>query len=320
MTSVRQQSIVAIARKGNFERKRFTMTTSLQQITDTFGNWVANGNPPSGGMVYSASTDFSRLPGYAQYGVTPVTVSAPDFAYGAVQMPATTSITSAATTFNNDTEAVQGYSISLSETTTQAFQWSTTQALSVNVTVSAKVTIPAVAEVGGSVSTDMSFSTTNGATSSTSKIWTITDELSVPPNSTLSTNEVVTCQSYNAPWTATCLLTGWVAVWYNNRWAAKPNAGDHMLWFYLIENVLAAVQQEALIDTTGYTVVGNGVIATASGTFTGGHGINSALTTIQTPYPPTASAKPLISSLPISSDGRFVIVGADPATPLNAKA
>jgi len=309
----------SVARKGNYTKKeRIEMTTSLQQITDAFGNWVANSNPPSGGMVFSASTDYSRISDYAQYQVT---VGPADITYGAVQLPTPTSITSASTIFNNGSDVAQSQSISLSETSTQTFQWSTTETRSVGVTVSANLTIPGIAQIGTSVSTNMTFSTSKEATISKSQTWNLTDVLTIPAHSTVSAKEVVVCQSYNAPWTATCLLSGMVAVWYRNRWEAVPGYGDHFLWFCPIEQMLTAVQQESLIDTTGYTVVGGGVLATtASGTFTGGQGIASQLVLTQTTLPAAANARPLISSYPIGSDGRIAIVGADPTIPLEATA
>jgi hypothetical protein len=294
------------------------MSNSLQQITDAYGQWIATSNPPSGGLLFSASTDYSRISDYSQYQVS---VGPPTIAYGVGNLPVATSITSAATSFNNGSDVAQSQSVTLSETTTQDFNWSTTQALSVDVTVSASMNIPGIAQFGGSVSTDMTFSTTDGGSTSKSQNWTLGETLTVPAHSTVAANLVVTCQSYDLPWTATCLLTGSVALWFNNRWEMIPGSGQHFLWFVPIQSMLAVVQQVgSIIDTTGYTVAPGGIFAAASGTFTGAQGIASQIVVTQTTHPGTANAKPLTSSFPLDADGRIAVRGADPATPLKAVA
>jgi len=293
------------------------MSNSLQQITDAYGQWIARSNPPSGGLLFSASTDYSRISNYSQYQVS---VGPPTIAYGIGNLPATTSITSAATSFNNGSDVAQSQSVTLSETTTQDFNWSTTQALSVDVTVSASMSIPGIAQFGGSVSTDMTFSNTTGGSTSKTQNWTLGETLTVPAHSTVAANLVVTCQSYNLPWTATCLLTGSVALWFNNRWELIPGGGQHFLWFVPIQSMLAAVQQVDVIDTTGYNVTAGGIFAAASGTFTGAQGIASQIKVTQTTNPGTADAKPLTASLPLDADGRIAVRGVNPAMPLKATA
>ena len=285
---------------------------TLQQITDAYGRWVAAGNPPSGGMEFSASTDYARIPEYAA--TYQVKVSDPEIRYLPTQLPPPTAISSVATVIRNDSAAEQKQTFTHSETVTQSFSWSTTETLQVGASITVKAGIPKVAEVEGTVSTELSLSTTQGATKTAEKTFGVQLELTVPPYTTLSAQQIVMRQTYDIPWTAEVILTRYVAVWFRNRWAMGGDPNDqHFLWFIPIAEVFRACREVNLVDLTGYENLGWGVKAIASGKFSGAQGVSSHVNVDEHPTVAEQGAAPVTCAIPIGPDGGPAIIGVDPA-------
>jgi hypothetical protein len=287
------------------------MLLTLQQITDAYGNWVARSNPDSGGMEFSASTKYDRIPDYRER--YQVEVSKPEIRYQQTLLPPPTAISSVATVIRNDSAAEQKQTFTHSEAVTREFNWSTTETVEVGIDVTVTAGIPKVAEVEGSFSTKFSLATTNGASETTEKTFGVHLELTVPPYTTLSAQQIVMRQTYDIPWTAEVILTRYVAVWFKNRWAMHGDPNDqHFLWFIPIAEVFRACAEVNLVDLTGYENLGWGVKAIASGKFTGAQGVSSHVNVDEHPTVAEQDAAPVTRTIPIGLDGGPAIVGVDP--------
>lgn len=65
-----------------------------------------------------------------------------------------------------------------------------------------------------------------------------------------------------------------MAIWFNDKVALNNNGDYHWLWFIPIQSVFNDCIRNNIIDTRGYIVQGNGVIAQASGSFHSSMGLN----------------------------------------------
>lgn len=286
------------------------MANSLQQITDAWGNWMAAKLPFSGGMRFTESTNYgnqSDLDNYHQYQTNATVQSMTYDPAGPPPIPGSES--SITTSYNNDSTVPQSYTYDQSLETQQTFTWSITEALSVGIEISATEGVPSVAQVGQKVTTNISFSSTQGASFNKTEKWAVSMPIVAPPESHIDALMVVTTAQYDIQWTAVCLLDGSVAIWFNNKVALNP--GDyHWLWFIPIEQVFSDCQQYNIIDTTGYQVVAGGVLATSTGTFTGGQGVGVAIQVKQTPISsgsdPAGQAVTL--TIPIKEDGTSALI------------
>lgn len=266
------------------------MAKSLQEITDTWANWM-NGRYSGGGIRFTASTRYSNnseLDAYHQYQTNPsdqtITFdpNAPD--------PTPGQAFSQATNYENDTSLQQTVTYTQSMQTSKSFTWSVTELLSIGLEVSITAGTPAVAQIGAKVTTNLTLSSTQGASESEQQTWTVANPYNVAPHTSLQATLVVTTQQYNVNWGATVTLRGCVAIWFNNKIELWPGSGYHWLWFIPVQSVIADCQANNLIDTTGYTVIGDGIFAKSSGVFTGGQGLSTSVKVKESPLHPEAAS------------------------------
>ena len=238
------------------------MAKKLQEITDAWGSWM-NNKYSGGGIRFTESTDYgkhSELNQYHQYETEAIFQS---IIYDNGPAPINGSVSSIETDYRNNTSSEQHYTYKESMTTEQSFTWSKTETLSVGVEISATVGVPKVAEINEKVTTYLSFSSTQEKTEKKARTWSIETPMTVKPYTHLSAKLVITTQEYDIKWTATCLLKGYVAIWFNNKVALNSNDPNnkHWLWFYPIDDVFDECAMYNIIDTTGYQIVWGGVLA-----------------------------------------------------------
>lgn len=251
------------------------MPYSLQQITDAWGQWMLKQYPKGGGIKYTASTNYSAQSSLGAYHQYQVSAAVGTLTYGTPQNPVLTTATSVTSTITNGGTAPLSQTYAQDMTTQQQFTWSVTQAVSVGIEVSVSGGLPGIADIGTKITTTYSMSQTKGTTLTNTQHWSVSSTVTVPP----ATNEIfwlsVTSSTYNVPWTATTMLSGYVAIWFNNK--VNLNNSDHWLWFVPLTRVFNDCIANHIIDTTGYQFTNQGVLAQASGTFTGAQGISSRL-------------------------------------------
>lgn len=248
---------------------------SLQQITDAWGKWYSQQHGTT--CRFTASTDYSSqsfLDDYHQYQVSTTTQS---IVYDGDSIPTDGSNVAFETIYNNNTQVSNQQSLIETETSTQSFEWSITEALAIGVEISATEGVPAVASSSQKVTVNLSLSSTQKSTVTNTQSWSVNTILTIPPQSSIKADIVIGTQSYNINFTVSVMLNGYVAIWNNDK------VNGHWLWFIPITQVFSDCIANNIIDTSGYDIVGGGVSTTASGVFTGSQGINVVVNTIQYP-------------------------------------
>lgn len=256
---------------------------ALQQITDAWGNWFSSKNGTS--CRFTASTNYgsqSFLDNDHQYQVNTVVQN---IAYDGNSPPVNGSNVAYEIWYDNGTTLQQSNTFQEAQTSTQSFTWSITEALSVGVEISATEGVPAVASSSQKITVTLSLSSTQGATSTNSQAWQVNSPIQVPPNSSVKADMVISTQSYDVNFTASVLLQGYVAIWNNDK------VNGHWLWFYPIESVFQDCLNNNIIDTTGYSVVGGGVMTQSTGVFSGSQGVSVGVTATQYPLRGPSSAR-----------------------------
>ncbi|MGE8553422.1 MAG: ETX/MTX2 family pore-forming toxin [Chryseobacterium jejuense] len=248
---------------------------SLQQITDAWGKWYSQQHGTT--CRFTASTDYSSqsfLDDYHQYQVSTTTQS---IVYDGDSIPTNGSNVAFETIYNNNTQVSNQQSLIETETSTQSFEWSITEALAIGVEISATEGVPAVASSTQKVTVNLSLSSTQKSTVTNTQSWSVNTMLTIPPQSSIKADIVIGTQSYNINFTVSVMLNGYVAIWNNDK------VNGHWLWFIPITQVFSDCIANNIIDTSGYDIVGGGVSTTASGVFTGSQGVNVVVNTIQYP-------------------------------------
>ncbi|WP_336687213.1 ETX/MTX2 family pore-forming toxin [Chryseobacterium bernardetii] len=248
---------------------------SLQQITDAWGKWYSQQHGTT--CRFTASTDYSSqsfLNDYHQYQVSTTTQS---IVYDGNSLPTNGSNVAFETIYNNNTQVSNQQSLIETETSTQTFEWSITEALSIGVEISATEGVPAVASSTQKVTVNLSLSSTQKSTVTNTQSWSVNTTLTIPPQSSVKADIVIGTQSYNINFTVSVMLNGYVAIWNNDK------VNGHWLWFIPITEVFSDCIANNIIDTSGYDIVGGGVSTTAKGVFTGSQGVNVVVNTIQYP-------------------------------------
>lgn len=248
---------------------------SLQQITDAWGAWYSKQHGTT--CRFTASTDYgsqSFLDDYHQYQVS---ATAQSIVYDGSSLPTNGSNIAFETIYNNNTQVSNQQSLVETETSTQSFTWSITEALSIGVEISATEGVPAVASSTQKVTVTLSLSSTQSETVTNTQSWSVNTTLTIPPESSVKADIVIGTQSYNINFTVSVMLNGYVAIWNNDK------VNGHWLWFIPITQVFSDCIANNIIDISGYEIVGEGVSTTAKGVFTGSQGVNVVVNTIQYP-------------------------------------
>lgn len=263
---------------------------SLQQITDAWGNWFSKKNGTS--CRFTASTNYgsqSFLNDYHQYQTSAIVQN---IVYDGNSPPVGGSTVAYELWYDNGTSVQQQNIFQETNTSTQAFTWSITEALSIGVEVSATEGVPAVASSSQKVTVTLSLSSTQSKTTTNTQTWQVNTPINVPANSSVKADMVISSQSYDIKFTESVLLQGSVAIWNNDK------VNGHWLWFYPIASVFQDCISNNIIDTSGYSIVAGGVMTQAKGVFTGSQGISVGVTANQYPLRGGPSAKAALLGSP----------------------
>lgn len=183
-------------------------------------------------------------------------------------------ISSAVSSFVNNTPIEQDQDFSFELSTSQSFKWSTTNTTSTQTDISVKAGIPDIAEVTEKMSVTIGVSTSNTQASEKKQTWSLTPKIKCQANGTTKVSMVVRIQNYSIDWTARVKLSGNVAIWFRDKLNYPGGSGEHFLWFIPVNVVLQECKDNNLIDTAGYEVLPGGISTIASGKFEGSQGID----------------------------------------------
>jgi len=248
---------------------------SLQQITDAWGNWFSQQHGTS--CRFTASTNFGSQSDLDQYHQYQTNALVQNIAYDGNSPPVEGATVAYELWYDNGTTLQQSETFQETQTSTQSFTWSITEALSIGIEISATEGVPNVASSSQKVTVSLSLSSTQGATSTQSQTWQVNAPIQVPPDSSVKADMVISTQSYDINFTESVLLQGYVAIWNNDK------VDGHWLWFYPIEEVFEDCIANNIIDTTGYSIGGGGVMTQATGVFSGSQGVSVGVTASQHP-------------------------------------
>lgn len=248
---------------------------SLQQITDAWGAWYSKQNGTS--CRFTASTNYGSQGDLGSYHEYQVSAVCQNIIYDGNSVPTNGSNIAFETIFNNNSQVQNQQSLVETETSTQAFTWSITEAISIGVEISATEGVPAVASSTQKVTVNLSFSSTQSKTVTNTQTWSVNTIVNIPAYSSIKADIVIGTQSYDINFTASVMLNGYVAIWNNDK------VNGHWLWFIPITQVFSDCNANNIIDTSGYSFLGGGISTTAKGVFTGSQGINVVVNTIQSP-------------------------------------
>jgi Clostridium epsilon toxin ETX/Bacillus mosquitocidal toxin MTX2 len=260
---------------------------SLQEITDAWGNWKANA---AGTACFTSSTnyaDHSEFDAYHQYECSAVYQS---ISYDGNSSPTSVADVAYEIWYDNGSALQQSDTFEYAVTTDQSFTWSITEGVNVGVEISATESVPDVASSTQKATVALSFSSVQDQTLTKTQTWSVDTPVAVPPRSSLKCDMVVNSQSYEIKFTATVLVSGDIAVCFNDRVCLGAPGEGHFNWYIPITQVFNDVIKNNLIDTTGYHVTPAGVITTAQGVFSGGQGISQGVVTTQYPLRSSTAA------------------------------
>ncbi|WP_156111550.1 hypothetical protein [Thalassospira australica] len=249
------------------------MAQPLQIITDTWGRWKAEQLNTS--LFFTASTNYGphgQLDNYHQYQVQ-VANSTIEYLDGQRSvLPGNSYYTYGK--YINDTGVEQTTEFSRTESSETKMLWSVTEAENLGVSVTVKVGKPGFVEGSATVERNISLSETREESASIVQQFSVHQQAKCEPYTMLEATYVLKTDKYKTPFVASTPLTGWVAVWFNDRVKISSGSGDHHLYFVPIQNVFDECYKHGIINTDGYTKRSSSVVAHAQGEFSGGQGID----------------------------------------------
>lgn len=269
----------------NSRSSAYAATYSLQEVTDAWGRWMSQKYPNGGGVKYTESTNFSKQSSLDNYHQYQTNVVKSELIYDPLApSPMPGMVSTAKTNFSNKSSLPQTVTYNQSETTTQSFSWSVTEALKLGIKTSVKAGLPAVCEVTTEGSVNIETSSTQTTTNTKTQTWSVTQPIVCSPNSYITARLNISTATYNIPWTAQTYLHGYVAIWFKKRFFMDNRTSDHYLYFFPIGSVIVDCVQNNLISTNGYMKIGAyDIIANSKGIFFGGQGTEMNIAIEETP-------------------------------------
>lgn len=267
------------------------MSKSLQEITDAWGKWMDK-KYNGGGVNYTASTDYQEHSSLNDYHKHEVRVEGTELSYDPyAPSPKPGFVSSASTSYENDSSVEQEVTFKQSVSTSQTFSWSVTEELDIGLSVEVKAGLPAVAQVTTTMSAEFDLSSTQGDSKTDTQEWSVDQPIRTPAHTHINAKMLVNTEEYDIKWGAKTTLKGYVAIWFNNKVSLHNNRGAHHLWFINIGNVFRNCRDNKIIDIKGYEIVGNKVIANSYGVFKGGQGVGIDVKVTEKPLTKGATSR-----------------------------
>lgn len=266
----------------------------IDTITNAWGRWKTAQYGTT--CWFTESTQYGRnkdTKGYMQYQTN---VTAPkDLIYSSLaQKDGGSALLGSYDTFNGGSQVIQ-HVVSLQQGLTDSFTWSTTEQLKVGVTVKANAGIPLIGGAETKTTTEITLSSTQGATTSKTSTYGTSTTVPIAPHSHSWGQVDLSFTELDTQWVGNAMMEGKVAIWFNNKVALNNNGDYHYLWFIPIETVFSDCMRYNIINTSGYIVQNGGVIAQASGKFHSSMGLSLKTIAHEQPYS-NKSAQTLLES------------------------
>ncbi|MFU2643205.1 ETX/MTX2 family pore-forming toxin [Pseudomonas aeruginosa] len=261
----------------------------IDTITNAWGRWKTAQYGTT--CWFTESTQYGRnkdTRGYMQYQTN---VSAPkDLVYSNfVQQDGGSTLLGQYDMINEGSQVIE-LAVNLQQGLVDTFTWSVTEQLKVGVEVKVKANIPLVGGAEITSTLELSLSSTQGASTSKSSNYGASTKVLISPHSHGWGEVALSFTELRTQWVGNVGLQGYVAIWFNNKVALNNDGDYHYLWFIPVEQVFWECVQHNIVNTSGYVVQGNGVLAQATGTFHSSVGLNLKTIAHERPYPETSEA------------------------------
>ncbi len=201
-------------------------------------------------------------------------------------------------TTTNDTSLEQESQFKQTKSTTSSFTWTTMVGISVGISLSATVGVPEVASATTSLTTTISLESTASNTESETISWEIERSVKVPAHTKMDMVWTINQKRSNATFVADVILTGYIAIWNNDKIDVNNPGGSnkHWLWFFPINQVFNQTREWGGSVPSEYSIGSSSVTYKASGLYNGESGYDTTFTLKETPLSLTESLLSLTES------------------------
>jgi len=152
---------------------------------------------------------------------------------------------------NGGSLPIKGF-IHKTKAATSTFSWSVTESLKLSAEVEISAGIPEVISGDVKITTGLNLASTQGKTKTTTEEFKVSHIIEVPPKSKVKATITITETELEVPWTATMHVTGFEAVWLEEK------CNGHFLWFLPVQQ-LAAYHRKLQSESSGVRFEASGV-------------------------------------------------------------
>ncbi|MDN4055635.1 ETX/MTX2 family pore-forming toxin [Massilia sp. YIM B02763] len=188
---------------------------------------------------------------------------------------------------NTDIETLSTFSFN--EETTSTFSWSLTESIDVGTRASVSAPLPAGFKADLETSVNIGLSSTQQQEDSTTRYWAREEQVSVPPRTLIKAKMVIMQEKYDMDFVADVTLSGYVAIWLQDKRDVNNKNGSDLHWLWFIP--VSSVFRDRPVD--GYHVISGGTVQFQSrGRFVGVQGFKCIIQYEQFSLAPSADGAP----------------------------
>ena len=253
----------------------------IDNITNAWGKWITAQYGTT--CWFTESTQYGRNKDTKNYMQHQTNVTPPqDLVYSnAVQSDGGAALLGKYDVENGTSQIIQ-HEVNLQQGIEDSFTWNVTENVKLGVSVKLKAGVPFMgAET--TLSTELSLSSMQGSTITKTSNYGASVKVPIAPQThswgqiNLSFTDIATS------WVGNVKMAGCVAVWFNKKVALNNDGDYHFLWFVPIQSVFNDCIRNNIIDTRGYIVQWDGVIAQANGKFHSSRGLDMKVIAYEKP-------------------------------------
>jgi len=277
----------------------------LQTILETWAKWRAKDLHTKHKFV--TATEYGKYKELKDYRDRECDLSTEEMHYSDGKPPATKPDVVFSEEFANDGSVEREQTFSRTKRTKSSLHWSITESIKFGMEITASASVPELVSVTEQQSFEIGLSSTQAIDYSSEEEWTVSTRIPVPPRTVTTAEMVIDTEKFELPFQQDAVLTGDVAIWFEDKVKMGSGKDKHNLFFKPIDSVFREVVMNRLIDTAGYSIRGNGAVAaTASGTLTANQNVRCRTDVHDRPY---GTPRP-----PRSADQRTIEETDQPAT------
>jgi len=154
---------------------------------------------------------------------------------------------------NGGSLPIKGF-IHKTKSATSTFTWSVTESLKLSAEVEISAGVPEVISGDVKITTGLNLASTQGKTKTTTEEFKVSHIIEVPPKSKVKATITITETELEVPWTATMHVTGFEAVWLEEK------CNGHYLWFLPVQQ-LASFHRKLQAESSGVRFQASGVFS-----------------------------------------------------------